>query len=179
MAGNCVIPEDYEKVIHENLVFISVRVKGWWPWITTKNTEISPNFLLWKFCGKAHFPYSFRRFLIGFISSYHILIISNKNLKVIFLQCFIRLFKIFFKEKRSLRKSYVWTSCLSDVLFCWTISKSLALTSGSLALHYDLVVSSLRNFMITWLAECNIDLVYKWKRWCFYYYAGKFSHVTH
>ena len=28
---------------------------------TAKNTEISPNFLVWKFCGKAQFPHSFGR----------------------------------------------------------------------------------------------------------------------
>ena len=27
--------------------------------LTTKNTVISPNFLVWKFCGKAQFPHSF------------------------------------------------------------------------------------------------------------------------
>ena len=26
---------------------------------TSKNTVISPNFLVWKFCGKAQFPHSF------------------------------------------------------------------------------------------------------------------------
>ena len=30
--------------------------------ITAKNTVISPDFLVWKFCGKAQFPYSFGRF---------------------------------------------------------------------------------------------------------------------
>ena len=29
--------------------------------ITTKNTVISPDFLVWKFCGKAQFPHSFDR----------------------------------------------------------------------------------------------------------------------
>ena len=29
--------------------------------ITGKNTIISPNFLLWKFCGKAQFPHSLGR----------------------------------------------------------------------------------------------------------------------
>ena len=28
---------------------------------TVKNTVISPNFLVWKFCGKAQFPHSFGR----------------------------------------------------------------------------------------------------------------------
>ena len=28
---------------------------------TAKNTVISPNFLVWNFCGKAQFPHSFRR----------------------------------------------------------------------------------------------------------------------
>ena len=36
------------------------------PWLlidhsTAKNTVISPNFLVWKFCGKAQFPHSFGR----------------------------------------------------------------------------------------------------------------------
>ena len=30
--------------------------------ITLKNTVISPNFLVWKLCGKAQFPHSFGRF---------------------------------------------------------------------------------------------------------------------
>ena len=30
--------------------------------ITTKNTVITPNFIVWKFCGKAQFPHSFGRF---------------------------------------------------------------------------------------------------------------------
>ena len=30
--------------------------------ITAKNTVISPDFLVWKFCGKAQFPHSFGRF---------------------------------------------------------------------------------------------------------------------
>ena len=29
---------------------------------TAKNTVISPDFLVWKFCGKAQFPHSFGRF---------------------------------------------------------------------------------------------------------------------
>ena len=29
---------------------------------TVKNTAISPNFLVWKFCGKAQFPHSFGQF---------------------------------------------------------------------------------------------------------------------
>ena len=29
---------------------------------TTKNTVILPNFVVWKFCGKAQFPHSFRQF---------------------------------------------------------------------------------------------------------------------
>ena len=165
------------KVIHENLVFISVRVKGWWPWITTKNTDISPNFLVWKFLEGHSF-----RIVSGdfYLFRFHHTTFSHQWQKPsIFLKYCVRLLKVFFKEKRSIRKSYVWTSCLSDLLFYRTISKSLSLTSGSLVLHYGLIISSLRTFIITWLAECNIHLVYKWKRWCFYYYAGKLSHVTH
>ena len=30
--------------------------------VTAKNTAISPDFLVWEFCGKAQFPHSFRRF---------------------------------------------------------------------------------------------------------------------
>ena len=32
------------------------------PFITAKNTVISPNFLVQKFCGKEQFPHSFGRF---------------------------------------------------------------------------------------------------------------------
>ena len=32
--------------------------------ITVKNTIISPNFLVWKFCGKAQFPHCFGRIII-------------------------------------------------------------------------------------------------------------------
>ena len=31
-----------------------------------KNTVISPDFLVWKFCGKAQFPYSFGQFVLNF-----------------------------------------------------------------------------------------------------------------
>ena len=34
---------------------------GAWNSYTAKNTIISPNFLVWKFCGKAQFPHSFGR----------------------------------------------------------------------------------------------------------------------
>ena len=36
---------------------------------TAKNTVISPNFLVWKFCGKAQFPHSFGR--ITFPQNFH------------------------------------------------------------------------------------------------------------
>ena len=36
--------------------------KSNWYIITVKNTLISPNFLVWKFCGKAQFLHSFGRF---------------------------------------------------------------------------------------------------------------------
>ena len=36
----------------------SYRLKA----VTAKNTVISPNFLVWKFCGKAQLPHSFARF---------------------------------------------------------------------------------------------------------------------
>ena len=37
--------------------FASVQTEG-----IAKNTVITPNFLVWKFCGKAQFPHSFGRF---------------------------------------------------------------------------------------------------------------------
>ena len=42
---------------------------------TVKNTVISPNFLVWKFCGKSQFPHSFRPKLCGncaFPQNFHI-----------------------------------------------------------------------------------------------------------
>ena len=45
---------------------INIRVKSWFSRkcaaITAKNTVISPDFLVRKFCGKAQFPHSFGRF---------------------------------------------------------------------------------------------------------------------
>ena len=35
---------------------------------TAKNTTISPNFLVWKFCGKAQFPQNFHTWKLGEIS---------------------------------------------------------------------------------------------------------------
>ena len=43
---------------------------------TTKNTVISPNFLVWKFFGKIHFPHSFGR---SFIFSTHLITKNFKN----------------------------------------------------------------------------------------------------
>ena len=34
--------------------------------ITEKNIVISPNFMVWKFCGKAQFPHSFERFTLNY-----------------------------------------------------------------------------------------------------------------
>ena len=36
-----------------------VNHRTWLTHNTAKNTIISPNFLVWKFCGKAQFPYNF------------------------------------------------------------------------------------------------------------------------
>ena len=35
----------------------------------TKNTVILPNFLVWKFCGKAQFPHSFGRFTWNYVET--------------------------------------------------------------------------------------------------------------
>ena len=37
--------------------------------INAKNTVIAPNFLLWKFCGKAQFPHSFGRFARKYVET--------------------------------------------------------------------------------------------------------------
>ena len=39
-----------------------------WVTDTAKNTLISPNFLVWKFCGKAQFPHSFGRYSFHIVS---------------------------------------------------------------------------------------------------------------
>ena len=36
---------------------------------TAKNTVISPDFLVWKFCGKAQFLHSFRRFTRNYVET--------------------------------------------------------------------------------------------------------------
>ena len=37
---------------------------------TAKNTVISPNFLVWKFCGKAQFSHSFGRIARNFVETH-------------------------------------------------------------------------------------------------------------
>ena len=37
--------------------------------INAKNTVIAPNFLVWKFCGKAQFPHSFWRFAWKYVET--------------------------------------------------------------------------------------------------------------
>ena len=44
-------------------VFLVVRTIAITITNTAKNTVISPNFLVWKFCGKAQFPHSYGRFV--------------------------------------------------------------------------------------------------------------------
>ena len=36
---------------------------------TAKNTVISPNFMVWKFCGKAQFPHSFGRIAQNYVET--------------------------------------------------------------------------------------------------------------
>ena len=45
-----------------NVFMLSIEKKKYiYIYITVKNTVIPPNFLVWKFCGKAQFPHSFGR----------------------------------------------------------------------------------------------------------------------
>ena len=37
--------------------------------VTAKNTGISPNFLVWKFCGKTHFPHSFGQIAQNYVDT--------------------------------------------------------------------------------------------------------------
>ena len=45
--------------------------------LTAKNTAISPNFLVWKYCGKARFPHGFRRFARNYAEAMPFLKIST------------------------------------------------------------------------------------------------------
>ena len=59
---------------------------------TTKNTVISPNFLMWKLCGKAQFPQSFGRFAQNFAETlpFHKISIPGNQVKIwYFSQCFL------------------------------------------------------------------------------------------
>ena len=42
-----------------NRLLISKSVFDYYEYNTTKNSVISPNFLVWEFCGKGQFPHSF------------------------------------------------------------------------------------------------------------------------
>ena len=46
---------------------------------TTKNTVISPNFLVWKFCGKAQFPHSFGRLSFDYFCSMYKEVLVNSE----------------------------------------------------------------------------------------------------
>ena len=48
---------------------------------TAKNTVISPDFLVWKFCGKAQFPHIFRSAKDCFVNKFVIQVISEKTLQ--------------------------------------------------------------------------------------------------
>ena len=37
--------------------------------LTAQNIVISPNSLVWEFCGKAQFPHSFRRFALSYVET--------------------------------------------------------------------------------------------------------------
>ena len=54
-----VIPYNKDWSVHFN---ITLRMLAMWMSNTEKNPVISPNFLVWKFCGKSQFPHSFGRF---------------------------------------------------------------------------------------------------------------------
>ena len=59
---------------------------------TTKNTVISPNFLMRKLCGKAQFPHSFGRFAQNFAETlpFHKISIPGNQVKIwYFSQCFL------------------------------------------------------------------------------------------
>ena len=50
--------DEYQYTKCRNLVLFQISIVD----STAKNTVISPNFLVWKFCGKEQFPHSFGQF---------------------------------------------------------------------------------------------------------------------
>ena len=56
----------FSMLIHKPSQYFSVQNVGY---NTTKNTVISPNFLVWKFCAEAHFPHSFGRFARNYVET--------------------------------------------------------------------------------------------------------------
>ena len=71
----------------ENVVFSNLKSKSF---TTVKNTVISPNFLVWKFCGKEQFPYNFGRIARNYAETVPFLKISTPGNQVklrYFLQC--------------------------------------------------------------------------------------------
>ena len=55
-------PRPRQRIWHDYPGIIGVFLKS----NTEKNTVISPNLLVWKFCGKAQIPHSFRRIAVPF-----------------------------------------------------------------------------------------------------------------
>ena len=54
----------FHLLIFDLLIFVFMKYSHIFAWNihTAKNTVISPDFLMWKFCGEAQFPHSFGRF---------------------------------------------------------------------------------------------------------------------
>ena len=70
----CYISREY-KLINGQILIIPCElisaVTRYVMFITAQNTEISPNFLVWKFCGKVQSPQSFGRFPRNFPQNFH------------------------------------------------------------------------------------------------------------
>ena len=69
---------------------------------SAKNTVISPNFLMWKFCGRAQFPHSFGQFVFK----------EKKNV------VFIRNFPCISKKKKNISKAKRMKLCFG-CFRCW------------------------------------------------------------
>ena len=52
----------FQKSLNLNVFFLAIFVKRYINENFASNTEISPNFLVWKFCGNTQFLHSFRKF---------------------------------------------------------------------------------------------------------------------
>ena len=83
----------YRISIKEDRSDIIVKTRCFYSFTTAKKTVILPEFLVWKFCGKAQFPHSFGRFVRNYAETvpFHKISTPGNSVKLrYFMQCILK-----------------------------------------------------------------------------------------